>query len=55
VIESVKVGLKYYHNIDSAASRLLQLADLVAYSRKWIRNKSMTAEQILNMFGIEIL
>ena len=47
-------GVKRIVKIDSAASRLLQLADVVAYSRKWIINKSMNAGAISDSFGIEI-
>jgi len=40
--------------IDSAASRLLQLADLVAYSRTWIHKGEDNAKGIHNKFGISV-
>lgn len=39
--------------IDSAASRMLQLADIAAYSRKFINNKSMNAQELQRLFGIQ--
>jgi hypothetical protein len=39
--------------IDSAASRMLQLADLAAYSRKFINNKSMSAQELYRLYGIQ--
>jgi Protein of unknown function (DUF3800) len=39
--------------IDSAASRMLQLADIAAYSRKFINNKSMTAQELNRLYGIQ--
>jgi len=41
--------------LDSAASRLLQLADTVAYSRKWIVGKEMNAAGLRERFGIQIM
>lgn len=41
--------------LDSAASRLLQLADTVAYSRKWILGKEMNAAGLRERFGIQIM
>ncbi len=41
--------------IDSAASRLLQLADVVAYSRKWIVGAEMNAGGLRERFGIRIM
>ena len=38
--------------IDSAASRMLQLADIVAYSRKFIINRDLNAEQLRRDYGI---
>jgi hypothetical protein len=38
--------------IDSAASRLLQLADIVAYSRKFIINRDLNAEQLRRDYSI---
>lgn len=40
--------------IDSAASRMLQLADLVAYSRSWIVNAEANAKSLRDAFRIEI-
>jgi hypothetical protein len=40
--------------IDSAASRMLQIADIVAYSRKFIINKDLNAEQLKRDYGIHI-
>lgn len=41
--------------IDSAASRLLQLSDLMAYSRTWIRNGEVNAKGLRNNFGIIVI
>ena len=41
--------------IDSAASRLLQLADVVAYSRMWINNSEENARGLHENFGIQVL
>lgn len=41
--------------IDSAASRLLQLADVVAYSRMWIHNGEENARGLHENFGIQVL
>jgi len=41
--------------LDSAASRLLQLADLVAHSRKWIVGAEMNAAGLRDRFGIRIM
>lgn len=41
--------------IDSAASRLLQLADVVAYSRKWLVNNDMNAAALRDRFGIQVM
>lgn len=40
--------------LDSAASRLLQLADVVAYSRKWVINGGMSARTLRARFGIQM-
>lgn len=40
--------------VDSAASRLLQLADVVAYSRKWIVGSDLNAAGIRQRFGIRM-
>lgn len=41
--------------LDSAASRLLQLADVVAYSRKWIVNEHTNAAGLRERYGVLIL
>ena len=40
--------------LDSAASRLLQLADVVAYSRKWIVAEDLNASGLRARFGIQM-
>lgn len=40
--------------IDSAASRLLQIADMTAYSRKFILNENINAQQLRVHYGIQI-
>lgn len=47
-------GVKHIAQIDSAASRLLQLADVVAYSRKWIVADELNAKGLRDRFGIQI-
>lgn len=46
--------VKHIAIIDSAASRMLQIADIVAYSRKFIINKDLNAEQLKRDYGIHI-
>lgn len=41
--------------VDSAASRLLQLADVVAYARKSIVAEEFNARGLRERFGIELL
>lgn len=41
--------------LDSAASRLLQLADVVAYARKWIVAEELNAQGLREDFGIEMV
>lgn len=41
--------------IDSAASRLLQLADVVAHSRMWIHNGEENARGLHENYGIQVL
>ena len=41
--------------IDSAASRLLQLADVVAYSRMWIHKGEDNAKGLHENYGIQVL
>jgi len=40
--------------IDSAASRMLQIADIVAYSRKFVVNRDLNAEQLKRDYGVHI-
>ena len=40
--------------VDSAASRLLQVADIAAYSRKFILAKDLSADQLHQLYGIRI-
>lgn len=40
--------------LDSAASRLLQLADVVAYARKWIVAEDLNALGLRERFGIHL-
>lgn len=47
-------GVEHIVRVDSAASRLLQLADCVAYSRKWITNGEMNAPGLRERFGIHL-
>jgi Protein of unknown function (DUF3800) len=48
-------GVNQVAKIDSAASRLLQLADLVAYSRKWIVAEELNAAGLRERYGVQIL
>jgi hypothetical protein len=41
--------------MDSAASRMLQLADVVAYSRTWINNGEENAKGLRNKYGIALI
>lgn len=40
--------------LDSAASRLLQLADVVAYARKWVTDDELNARALRQRFGIQL-
>lgn len=40
--------------LDSAASRLLQLADVVAYSRKWIVGADLNVTGLRDRFGVQV-
>lgn len=44
--------VKHVARIDSAASRMLQIADIVAYFRKLIINKDLNVEQLKRDYGI---
>jgi hypothetical protein len=48
-------GVNSVAQIDSAASRLLQLADVAAYSRKWYDTGEFTAAVMRHRFGVRIL
>ncbi|MCF8707866.1 DUF3800 domain-containing protein [Rhizorhapis sp. SPR117] len=48
-------GVNRIARLDSAASRLLQLADVVAYARKWIVAEDLNAQGLRDRFGIELL
>lgn len=48
-------GVNRIVRLDSAASRLLQLADVVAYARKWIVAEELNAQGLRDRFGIEVL
>lgn len=47
-------GVNRVTRLDSAASRLLQLADVVAYSRKWIVGEELNAAGLRKRFGIQM-
>ena len=48
-------AVEHYAAIDLAASRLLQLADMVAHSRKWIVTGKIKADVLRDRFGIQTL
>lgn len=41
--------------LDSAASRVLQLADVVAYSRSWVNKAELNAKRLSEAYNIELL
>ncbi|MCY4168395.1 MAG: DUF3800 domain-containing protein [Rhodobacter sp.] len=41
--------------LDSTASRVLQLADVVAYSRSWASKTELTAKRLSETYSIELL
>ena len=41
--------------LDSAASRVLQLADIVAYSRSWVNKAELNAKGLCEAYNIELL
>ena len=47
-------GVNRVTRLDSAASRLLQLADVVAYSRKWIVGADLNAAGLRERYGIRM-
>jgi hypothetical protein len=48
-------GVNRIVRVDSAASRLLQLADVVAYAPKWIVAEDLNAQGLRDHFGIDVL
>jgi hypothetical protein len=48
-------GVNRIVRLDSAASRLLQLADVVAYARKWIVAEEYNARGLRERFGIDLV
>jgi hypothetical protein len=47
-------GVNQVIRLDSAAARLLQLADIVAYLRKWFIAKDLNAVGLRSRFGIQM-
>ncbi|HEX5777056.1 MAG TPA: DUF3800 domain-containing protein, partial [Caulobacteraceae bacterium] len=47
-------GVKRVVTVDSAASRLLQLADVVGYARKWVDEGAYNAVALREQFGIQM-
>jgi len=47
-------GVNRVVTIDSAASRLLQVADVVAYARKWVVAGDINAKALRAQYGIQI-
>ncbi|WP_139236628.1 DUF3800 domain-containing protein [Sedimentitalea nanhaiensis] len=41
--------------VDSAASRMLQLADVVAHARAWIDKEEENAKKLRDAYRIEVL
>ena len=48
-------GVNRVVRLDSGASRLLQLADVVAYARRWIIDGEMNAHGLREKYGIDLL
>jgi len=48
-------GVNRVVRLDSGASRLLQLADVVAYARRWIVDGEMNAQGLREKYGIDLL
>lgn len=48
-------GVNRVVRLDSGASRLLQLADVVAYARRWIVDGEMNAQRLRERYGIDLL
>jgi len=47
-------GVNRVVTIDSAASRLLQLADIIGYSRKWVKDGTFNAKALRSQYGIQM-
>jgi hypothetical protein len=47
-------GVNRVVTVDSAASRLLQLADVVGYARKWVDEGAFNARALRDQFGIQL-
>lgn len=48
-------AVQHFSQIDSAASRLLQLADVVAYSRMWVNRGEENVNGLHQKYGIQVL
>ena len=48
-------AVEHVTQIDSAASRMLQLADIVAYARTWIHNGEANAKGLRENYNIRVL
>lgn len=48
-------AVNHIAQLDSAASRSLQLADMIAYSRMWIHNGEENAQGLSDNYGIHVL
>jgi len=48
-------GVNRVVRLDSGASRLLQLVDVVAYARRWIVDGEMNAQGLREKYGIDLL
>ncbi|WP_435170413.1 DUF3800 domain-containing protein [Falsirhodobacter sp. 1013] len=48
-------AVEHVTQIDSAASRMLQLADIIAYARTWIRNSEQNARGLRDNYNIRVL
>lgn len=59
-LEQARVGVGRFRGInsvvrlDSGASRLLQLADVVAYAHRWIGTGDVTASGLSERYGVEL-
>jgi len=48
-------GVRRVVPLDSAASRVLQLADIVAYSRSWVNKVELNTKKLSEVYNIELL